>query len=203
MDALVLSEYGPSPDPRALAERLGVTLASLRDRASMLGAASRRSRGWLPPGWTAERLAAEYPSRGNAGLASELGVSVRTLCRRAAELGLRKDAAFMERAQRRAAAAGRAADRAHGNAGWFRPGERANPSGEFRRGNVPASATDPAVRERMSRTRSRLVYEEKVRMKYGLPRATRLRLNRDWHIDTKWQREWAGREGEGGGHADA
>ena len=123
-----------------------------------------------PTIWTDEmlqRLRDEYPVRFNHEIAAGLGVSIRTMLRKARELGVEKEPGFMEK---RIDEIERMANRAAKKAG--RPsmkGRRLNPKGEFK----PGHKESPETREkRIAAIRDR-AYREKIRVKYGLPQKTK------------------------------
>lgn len=72
----------------------------------------------------------------NSELAEWLGVSQRTVIRKARELGLEKDAGWLRDiwAERRMMAV--ASTKTNGNAGLFRKGQHASPETEFKKGHT-------------------------------------------------------------------
>jgi len=95
--------------------------------------------------WTPQmlKLLCDYfPTMFNRPLAKWIGVSRRTLIRKARELGLEKKPGFLE--ERRAdinelASAG--LKRTHKSGGRFKKGERNNPEGEFKKGHTESPET--------------------------------------------------------------
>jgi len=162
-------EAGPTATARALGRSVGATYM----KACRLGLADRR--GWGTR-WTQSmlRLLREgFPSRVNAELAAELGVSPRSLSRKAAELGLRKDAAAWAARSGAAVAARRAASVAAASSSTrFAKGVRSNPAGEFGPGRRPTAEELRKAKETLLGT----YYSEAVRVKWGLPQRTRLRI---------------------------
>ena len=77
----------------------------------------------------------------NDELAGWLGVSVRTMIRKARELGLQKDATWLKGIwdERRRMAV--ASTKVNGNSGTFRKGFHASPSTEFKKGHLPYNKT--------------------------------------------------------------
>lgn len=79
-------------------------------------------------------LRRHYPGTLNEELAACLGVSQRTLIRKARELGLEKDTEWLRRIWDEHRIMAHASSRHKGYPGGFRKGERANPDGEFKPG---------------------------------------------------------------------
>lgn len=77
----------------------------------------------------------------NDELAGWLGVSVRTMIRKARELGLQKDATWLKGIwdERRRMAV--ASTKVNGNSGTFRKGLHASPETEFKKGHLPYNKT--------------------------------------------------------------
>lgn len=89
--------------------------------------------------WSAamtDYLRRHFPTTLNDELAGCLGVSPRTMIRKARELGLQKDPAWLKAVWDERRRMAHAASRHQGgNSGQFRKGEHANPDGEFRPGH--------------------------------------------------------------------
>ena len=90
-------------------------------------------------------LCRHYPNTINDELAGCLGVSKTTLSRKARELGLEKDPAWLAAVYDERRRIGQAVSRRNGNSGQFRKGGHANRGGEF--GHRPP-LTDEQVRKR-------------------------------------------------------
>lgn len=80
-----------------------------------------------------------FPSTDTNEVADLCGVSVRTVWRKAVELGLKKDPRWIEEKNRRGQFYARIVNKG-GNSGSFKPGVRAFPAGEFKKGHMPAKA---------------------------------------------------------------
>lgn len=78
-------------------------------------------------------LRRHYPTTINEELAGCLGVSKTTLARKARELNLEKDPAWLAAVYDERRRMGQEVTRRKGNSGQFRKGRRANPEGEFGR----------------------------------------------------------------------
>lgn len=96
-------------------------------------------------------LRRHFPTTLNAELAECLGVGMRTMRRKARELGLEKDHDWLMGvyAERRHMA--HVACRRMGYPGSFRKGEHANPNGEFKKGYKQTSETKQKIAESMRR----------------------------------------------------
>ena len=101
-------------------------------------------RGWVQMGrsrkilWTSQMLSdlrAFYPTTKNEELAGMLGVGQRTMVRKARELGLEKDEAWLKGMWNEHRMMAQMMSRALGYPGCFQKGVRANPSGEFKKGH--------------------------------------------------------------------
>ena len=90
-------------------------------------------------------LQRHYPTTLNEELAGCLGVSKTTLARKARELKLEKDPAWLAAVYDERRRMAHAANRMNGNSGQFRKGRRSNPAGEF---GSRAPLTDEQVRKR-------------------------------------------------------
>lgn len=113
----------------------------------------------------------------NSDVALELGVSMSTMHRKARELGLRKCNEFNDINAYAIRRRSSIAQRCKPNSGWFKKGVHACPEKEFVKGHPPLTGEKETARLRkMSETRRRLIDSERVRMKYGLPRQTRIKL---------------------------
>ena len=120
-----------------------------------------------------ERLQAEYPVSYNRDLARDLGVSHRTLIRKASELGIEKEPDFITKrldeiermAQRAAAKVPRP----------YMKGRHNNLKNEFKPGHKESAET----RARRIAALKDAAYRDKVRLKYGLPQRTKWPIKND------------------------
>jgi hypothetical protein len=81
-------------------------------------------------------LRRQYATTTNQELAECLGLSQRTITRKARELGLKKDADWLRDVYDRNRRLGHASSRVNGNKGWFTAGHHASPDTEFKRGRT-------------------------------------------------------------------
>lgn len=78
-------------------------------------------------------LKAMYPTTLNEDMAHIVGVSVRTMIRKARELGLRKDADWLLGVWDERRMVAHCVNKVHGNSGQFRKGCHASPATEFKK----------------------------------------------------------------------
>ena len=136
-------------------------------------------------------LIENFATTKNMELAAHLGCGESTLHRTARKMGLKKDREFMERLNSESLAACHAANRGTGNSGkknllkhgvkyrfkkGERPVDRLGEEGERRR------------IEKLRKTRTALIRRERVRINWGLPQLTNIKLGcRHEHIPMRYQ----------------
>lgn len=123
-----------------------------------------------------ETLRKKFPTEYNKYLAIELGVSIRSLIRKARDLGIDKEPRFLEirRAEiSRWAAAYRSPNPTKGQKGWCVPNSEAT---RFKKGNVSPMAVSYEVREKVRKSRLKTIENERYRIKNGLDQETKLKL---------------------------
>ena len=117
----------------------------------------------------------EYPVRFNKELASELGIGWRSLVRKARELGIEKEAGFLE--SRREIITQLAVKNNHnpntGRKGWSVPGGEDH---RFKPGRISLMAIDRNLVERVRSSRNETIRKERIRINLGLRQKTKLRL---------------------------
>lgn len=74
-----------------------------------------------------------FPTTKNEDISVRLGVSMRTMIRKARELGLKKDDAWINGMNQERLTKMKYINKIHRNDGMFKPGEHANPDGEFKK----------------------------------------------------------------------
>lgn len=79
-------------------------------------------------------LKAMFPTTLNEDMAHIVGVSVRTMIRKARELGLRKDAEWLLGVWNDRRMVAHCVNKVHGNSGMFKKGCHASPATEFKKG---------------------------------------------------------------------
>ena len=128
--------------------------------------------------WTNEMimiLQEKYPFSFNKELAKELGVSWRSLVRKARDLGVDKEPAFLEK--RREIITNMAVAKNHncytGIKGWAVPNSEGT---RFKKGNISIMKIDPEVVEKVRLKRNQTIRRERIRISIGLPQKTKLRL---------------------------
>lgn len=122
-----------------------------------------------------EKLKTEFPIRFNKDLASELGVGWRTLLRKARELKLEKVPGFIDNNRReivRRIAVARRPNPTKGMKGWSVPNSEQY---RFKKGNI-SCMTDPQICKKAHDKRNDTIRRERVRIKYGFPQLTKLKL---------------------------
>jgi hypothetical protein len=129
--------------------------------------------------WTPEmihRLKFEFKYAYNRALAIDLGVSPRSLIRKARELGLEKEEGFLEKRKeqiQKMAMAKRNPSPYKGIKGWCVPNSEEH---RFKPGNISPMAISKDVRDKVSRSRLKTIEEEKYRIREGLDQQTKLKL---------------------------
>lgn len=129
--------------------------------------------------WTDEMLStirAKFATAYNKELAEELGVSWRTLVRKARELGLEKEAGFLDKRRgeiTKMAQVARPENPTKGQKGFVIPGGEKY---RFKPGHTPAIKGNRELIDRVHRTRNATIREERWRLSIGLGQRTKLRL---------------------------
>ncbi|NDV83413.1 hypothetical protein [Bacteroides sp. 51] len=129
--------------------------------------------------WTPEmiqKLIDSFPYTFNNRLAKDLGVSQRSLIRKARELGLEKEPDFFENHRgemTQMAIAARRPNPTKGMKGWCVPGGEAT---QFKPGNIPAIKKDPMLVQRIREKRNNTIARERMRLRLGLDPLTKLKL---------------------------
>lgn len=158
-----------------MAKKLGVSYCVVyrfMDREGLKKLGARKA---LSIQWTDEMitiLKKEFPVTFNRDLAARLNMGMRSLIRKARELGIEKEPGFLEK--RRAIISKLAAQNhpppwnkgLHFNPPWLVPTQIKK--GESRKDKVDYKA--------IADRRKELIRKERLRMKYGLPRKTKIRL---------------------------
>lgn len=127
----------------------------------------------------ADWMREHYPTTYNQACCDYLGVSMRTMIRFARSLGLTKDPEFVKSISREHCRLMASLNRGEGNAGKanllihgeryrFRKGE----SIEMRKGK----AAWEAAKEKIRQSRNETIRKERMRIKWGLPQQTKLKL---------------------------
>lgn len=122
------------------------------------------------------RMKYEFKYAYNKSLAIDLGVSWRSLVRKAREIGLEKEEGFLEKRKeqiQKMARAKRGTNPTKGLKGWCVPNGEAY---RFKPGNISPMATSQAVRDKVSRSRLKAIEEEKYRIREGIDQITKLKL---------------------------
>lgn len=123
-----------------------------------------------------EAITAKFSTTFNRELADELGVSLRTMIRKARELGLEKEPGFLDKNRAgivKKIKTVRGPNPAKGQKGWTIPGSEKY---RFKKGHIPRMATDPELVERVRQKRNATIRGEKVRLMAGLAPQTKMKL---------------------------
>ena len=99
-------------------------------------------------------LKAMYPNTFNYDLAHILGVSSRTMIRKARELGLEKDREWLTGVYRENVRVACCLNKVHGNKGQFKKGVRSSPDTEFKSGRRKTLTDEQETKRRESLKRS-------------------------------------------------
>jgi hypothetical protein len=130
--------------------------------------------------WTAEMIAklkTDYPCRFNKDVAKELGIGWRSLVRKARELGVEKEPDFLDINRSKIVqliAAVRKPNPSQACKGFIIPNSEKY---RFKKGHVPPTKTDGELVKRIHEKRNDTIRRERLRMRYGLSRITKLKLN--------------------------
>lgn len=124
-------------------------------------------------------LRRHYATTINQDLADWLGVSMRTVIRKARELGLEKDPAWMRRMSVSHGKEGHIVSRHRGYPGRFPKGVRSNPDGEFKPGHKESEATRQKRSEAMRQWYRRHPVEVKAKAQKGAETRRRNREQRN------------------------
>lgn len=137
----------------------------------------KKKRSWKVV-WSEEMLRilqGKFPVTFNRELAKELNVSMRTLIRKARELGLDKEPGFLDK--RRDTITKMAVANNHnkytGCKGWSVPNGEAT---RFKKGHESIMKTNRVVVEKVRKSRNETIRRERIRIKLELPRLTNLKL---------------------------
>lgn len=133
----------PMKDTEEVAKRLKRSKQAVLVKAHLLGIKKKKPAGveWTPQ--MISTLGHFFPTMFNRYLAQWLGVSLRTLIRKARELGLEKEEGFLDKKREKINELAGEALRARGDVDgtWFKKGVRNNPSGEFKKGHKESAET--------------------------------------------------------------
>ena len=158
-DQIIRSEWTRRPVDE-VAAMVGRSIKAVQIRASKLGV-KKDHYGIV---WTDEQLKLLrdfFPTMFNRPLAIWIGVSMRTLIRKARELGLEKKPGFLtERRKDISALASAALKKSTNTATRFKKGMRNNPAGEFK----PGHKESPETRAKRSESLKRAWKQRKARI---------------------------------------
>lgn len=128
-----------------------------------------------PTEWTPEmitKLEAEFPYRFSRDIGNDLGLSIRTIIRKARELNLKKQDGFLDINRKeitKRATIARPENPTKGDSSFRIPGGEKH---QFKKGERRYEIDY----EKATKTRNETIKKEKMRLKYGLPQQTNLKL---------------------------
>lgn len=129
--------------------------------------------------WTPEmikKIKREFPVKYNRVLAKELNVSMRSLIRKARELGIQKENDFLVKRKKEIQKMSREAHPPHpykGIKGWYVPNSEAT---RFKPGNISSMKTNPDVVQKVRKKRNETIARDRRRLRLGLPPLSNLKL---------------------------
>jgi hypothetical protein len=139
-DAIVRALY-PTTNTQALAERIGVTVDALLNRAHKLGITKRNPNAWTPE--QTDALVRLYPTHTAEDIAQLIGRATESVQHKASKLGLKKSREWVAERARQAMRnpnhPGRNAGFQKGHATWNKgiKGLRLSPKTEWKKGQLP------------------------------------------------------------------
>ena len=143
MELGILREMFPTRSLADIAKRMKRSEAAIQNKAYKMGL--RKDEKTWKTQWPDEKiklLTMYFPTMFNRPLASWLGVSLRTMLRKARELGLEKQEGFLEKRRKDISLlAAEALRRKENVSSRFKKGVRFNPAGEFKKGHVESPET--------------------------------------------------------------
>ena len=125
--------------------------------------------------WMLDIIKNKFATEYNKYLAIETGVSLRSLIRKARELGINKEPRFPEIRKMTISAwaqAAKADNKNKGRKGWCVPNSEAY---RFKKGHV-SPMNLPEIRKKVSNSRLNRIADERLRIELGLPQLTKLNL---------------------------
>lgn len=123
-----------------------------------------------------ELLKTKFATTFNKDLAAYLGCGWRTVIRKARELGLEKEAGFLDKNRPEIVKRifkVRRPNATKGMKGWQVPGGE---QFQYKQGHIPASKTNPEVVKRLHASRNETIRRERLRVKLGLEPLTKLKI---------------------------
>lgn len=133
--------------------------------------AKGRKTNWTPE--MDEKIIKEFPIRFTREIANELKLGLRTIIRRARELGVDKEENFLEKRRdkiSRMAQLSRPENPTKGDSSFRIPGGEKH---QFKKGHVP----NPEIVAKALKSRKETIKRERIRLKYGLRPITKMKLD--------------------------
>lgn len=130
--------------------------------------------------WTPEmdeKIRKEFPVRFTREIANELKLGLRTIIRRARELGVEKEEKFLENRRElisKMAQEARPENPTKGDSTFRIPGGEKY---QYKKGHVPAIKNNPEIIAKVQNKRNQTIKRERIRLKYGLKPITKMKLD--------------------------
>ena len=121
-------------------------------------------------------LRVNFPSSFNKDIAKHLGISLRSVIRKARELGVEKEAGFLDTHRSiisEMATKALPPQPTKGLKGWCVPNSEGT---RFKPGHTPTMKNNPELASRVHKKRNETILYERIRIKIGLPQKTKLKL---------------------------
>ncbi|MEI6435227.1 MAG: hypothetical protein WCP32_10310 [Bacteroidota bacterium] len=121
-------------------------------------------------------LSEHFATQFNCDLADHLKISYRSVIRKARELGLEKEPGFLEKNRITITEMATQAHPPHphkGERGWIIPNSE---NTRFKPGHISPMSYNPALVSKVHASRNATIRTERLRLKYGLSRKTKLNL---------------------------
>ena len=134
----------------------------------------------IPIVWTPkmiDELTARFPTDFNKDIAKSLGIGWRSVVRKARELGLEKSPDFLEIKRSEIVVKIKRVRKPNPNQcrkGFVIPNSEQY---RFKPGNIPPQVKNPELTKQIHAKRNATIARERLRIKYGLGRLTKLKLN--------------------------
>ena len=117
-----------------------------------------------------------FPVNYNKDVAAHFNLGMRTIIRKARELGLSKEENFIEIRKTelvQLSVKNRNPNKTKGFKGWYVPNSEKT---RYQKGNIPATATDAELVKRIHKKRNETIRRDRLRRKYGMSPLTKMPL---------------------------
>lgn len=137
-----------------------------------------KSKGGTPIQWTSEMIniiKEKFPNTFSIDIANNLNISIRSVIRKARQLGIEKEVNFLEKNKeeiQKRSRKNRPTNKTKGLKGWSVPNSE---STRFKPGNIPPNK-DPEILKKQVAARNETIRMERFRINNGLKQKTKLKL---------------------------